>query len=341
MTPTQSVEIEVLDAPVIPGLTFRHFRGEPDYPAIVAVTKKSGKADQIEGVVTVEDIAVLLAHFENFDPYKDILFVEMSGGVIGYSFVWWNEDANGMLVYRHFADLIPEWRGTGIRHAMVRYNERRLREIASAHPKDRKRYFRVVIEETEVHMGSVLVDEGYTIMRYGVTMMRPNLDNVPDFPLPKGVEVRPVRPEHYPAIMKAWNEACKDMRGQIPLSEGDFRRWQEDPDFDPSLWQVAWHDTDVVGTVLAFINEKENQVYNRKRARTEFISVARPWRNKGIAKALIARALNALKKRGMTEAALSVDTENPSGALKLYKKMGYTPVKRAIFYWKPLDYPLQ
>jgi ribosomal protein S18 acetylase RimI-like enzyme len=36
----------------------------------------------------------------------------------------------------------------------------------------------------------------------------------------------------------------------------------------------------------------------------------------------------------MTEAALGVDTENPSGALQLYESLGYRPVQRWVHYRK-------
>ncbi|MCJ7470286.1 GNAT family N-acetyltransferase, partial [Candidatus Bathyarchaeota archaeon] len=74
-----------------------------------------------------------------------------------------------------------------------------------------------------------------------------------------------------------------------------------------------------------------------KRGHVELISVQRPWRGKGIAKALIARSLKLLKERGMTEAALGVDAENPSGALNLYQKMGFQIEKRIVFYRKPIN----
>jgi len=65
--------------------------------------------------------------------------------------------------------------------------------------------------------------------------------------------------------------------------------------------------------------------------------VRRPWRKQGLARALIARSLSQLRELGMTEASLTVDTENPSGALRLYEGLGYRPVKRGSVYRKPLD----
>ena len=43
----------------------------------------------------------------------------------------------------------------------------------------------------------------------------------------------------------------------------------------------------------------------------------------GIAGALLAASLRELEVRGMTEAALSVDTSNPGGAFQLYTKLGF------------------
>ena len=91
-----------------------------------------------------------------------------------------------------------------------------------------------------------------------------------------------------------------------------------------------------MGTTVNWINKQENEEFNRKRGHVELLSVRRPWRGKGIAKALIACSLKLLKDRGMTEAALGVDAENPSGAMQLYQKMDFRIVKRGGIYRKPL-----
>ena len=71
------------------------------------------------------------------------------------------------------------------------------------------------------------------------------------------------------------------------------------PTFDPSLWRVAWDGDDVVGMVRSFINAGENAEYERKRGYTQYISVRRPWRRRGIARALLVMGLHALKERGV------------------------------------------
>ena len=58
--------------------------------------------------------------------------------------------------------------------------------------------------------------------------------------------------------------------------------------------------------------------------------------NKGIAGALLAASLHELKARGMAEAALGVDTENPGGAFQLYTKLGFELEAYEAAYAKPL-----
>jgi mycothiol synthase len=43
-----------------------------------------------------------------------------------------------------------------------------------------------------------------------------------------------------------------------------------------------------------------------------------------------------LRARGMTEAALGVDTQNLSGALRVYEGCGFLPISRTTTYRKPL-----
>ena len=61
-----------------------------------------------------------------------------------------------------------------------------------------------------------------------------------------------------------------------------------------------------------------------KRGWLEKISVRRPWRKRGLGRALTAAAMAHLRDAGMTEAMLGVDAENPTGALGLYESLGFT-----------------
>ena len=53
------------------------------------------------------------------------------------------------------------------------------------------------------------------------------------------------------------------------------------------------------------------------------MSVRRPWRGRGVAKALCAASFRVLREQGMDEAWLGVDGTNPTGALQLYEGLGF------------------
>jgi len=317
---------------------------------MLAVIDGSKTVDGVERSDTLDDIVRNYAHLHHSDARTDMVFAEIDGKVVGYGRCWWDVEHNvpgdesspvtwfGF----HVGFVLPGWRRKGVGSGILQRLQARLNEIVAAQiadgslALDAPRFYSdwAVLSET-AHIGLIEKD-GYKPVRYGFEMVRSNLDNIPDLPLPAGLEVRPVLPEHYRAVWDASNEAFQDHWGYIPEPEEEFERMQEDPSFDPSLWRVAWDGGQVAGMVLNFINKAENDEFDRKRGYTENICVRRPYRGKGLAKALIALSLHAIKERGMDHAALGVDAQNISGALQLYKRMGYEVVKQSAVYRKEM-----
>ncbi len=166
--------------------------------------------------------------------------------------------------------------------------------------------------------------------------MRPDLDNILDLPMPDGVEIRPVTPEMLSPIFDAHWEAFRGSWDFREVTEEDAQQFVDDPMRDESMWKIAWVGDTVVGQVKSFINAEENTEVGYLRGYTEYISTHAQWRNKGIAGALLASSLRGLKARGMTEAALGVDTENSGGAFQLYTKLGFELRAYEAVYAKPL-----
>ena len=155
--------------------------------------------------------------------------------------------------------------------------------------------------------------------------------------MPPGLEVRPVKMKHADAIFDAADEALQDHWGHTPMTAEDRKAWLDHPDTDISLWKVAWDGDEVVGMVLNYVAHEENKVISRQRGYTEAISVRRPWRRRGLARALLAQSIQMFKDMGFEETALGVDANNPNGAVNLYKDVGYIVEKRLTVYQKPLE----
>lgn len=329
-------EVEVAEMPAVPGLRFRGFQGESDYPHIVAIFNGCCEADQSDYVTTLEEIAADYSHLTNCDPATDLIFAEIDEAVVGYGRCWWHDLKDEGYSYYFFVRLLPQWRGQGIRRAMIHHLQNRLRQISQAHPADRNQFFTSWADQGEVSWHQLLQDDGFKIVRYGFDMVRPSLDNIPHCPVPDGIEVRRGSKAEWRQIWEAAREAFRDHWAMPEWDEASFFAWEKYPTFNPNLWQIAWDGDEVAGGVLNFIDETENEEHNRKRGYTETIFVRRPWRRRGVAKALITRSFQVLKEAGMEDAALGVDGENPNGALQLYHSLGFKEVKRGVTFRKPL-----
>jgi GNAT superfamily N-acetyltransferase len=330
--------IYIENTPFVSGLKFRHFQGEGDFALLAEVLTASETADQMDRHVKPDDLASAFQHLNNCDPYKDLIIAEVAGKVVGYSRGWWEDGVSTQRCYIHNGFLIPEWRRQGIGRRILVWLEQRLREIASTHPAELEKLYQVNVTQFQVGTAALLEYSGYQPVRYYYLMVRPNLDDTPENPLPDGLEIRPVTPGHYRQIWQLVVETSQEEWGHQPLTEEDYQEWLSSPEFQPDLWQVAWEiNTDqVVGEVLAFIHYAENKQFNRQRGYTENIGVAHSWRRRGVASALINRSLNAQKAAGMTDSAMAVDSANLSGATHLYESLGFQIVKRDTLYRKLL-----
>lgn len=326
------------DPPPLPGLSVRGFNGASDIPKIVRVMNESWAADLSDLVITSDELIESYSHPQNFDPKNDILLVEVDRDLIGVGSVTWSDRRSGLRIYTHQAHLLPHWRGMGIRHFMLRKNEARLREIAESEESSKKRVVEIWTNLETNHWKSVLESSGYNPSWYVFEMVRSLDEDIPNLPLPEGVEVRPVDIGNYRVVWNAAKEALRDERDYSDerWSDVSYDLFTKSRKFTPELFQIAWAGDEVVGGVHNFIDEEENAALDRAWGHTEIIFVRRPWRKRGIARAMIAKSLMLLKERGLEFATLDVDAENPSGALRLYESVGYRCDKRFVFYRKPM-----
>lgn len=326
----------------IPGVVFRPFRGESDYPVISGLIAASKDYDQVERTISVEEVTRTYTHLTNCDPYQDVWFVEVDGRAVGYCRTWWHLEQDGNWLGEMYGVVVPAWRRKGIGSALVGHAETRLREVASVLKADGKLepgtpcFYSLDINSLEKDRLALFEKLGFQPVRRGHMMRRSNFANIPVAELPQGLEVRPVLLEHIRPIWDAAQEAFRDHWGYVEPSENDYAQWQESEEYAPHLWQVAWDGDQIAGMVLNFVNENENLEYNRKRGYTEGISVRRPWRRRGLARALLVRSLCMFRDLGYTEAVLGVDSENLNQAYRLYESVGFQIMRSNAVYRKPM-----
>lgn len=312
-----------------PGLLLRPVRWPEEAGTLVEVNNAWRLAAGSLGMITEESILAYYGHLEHSDLATDLRIGELDGRPLAYVRVEWREENRGERVFESAIFRAPD-APPGAFAALLDWAVARHREILPSVPADGRGA--VLLASTggaDPEATAELRRRGFRDVRFSFEMLRPSLVDVPDAALPAGLEVRPVEPAHLRRIFEAEVEAFAGHWGAGP-GDGSEARWQEflaHPfNRDTTLWQVAWEGEEVAGMVRPFINEEENRRQGVRRGWCENISTRAGWRGRGVASALICRALLALRERGMTEAALGVDALNETGALRLYEKMGFRPV---------------
>jgi mycothiol synthase len=327
--------------PPIPGLRFRHFAGPSDYPAMNDVANHARAANGVHFITPVDGFAGFYDSFvpDHCDKARDLFIVDVNGRIVGYGRTEWTDEPDGTRFHQVICFLDPQYRRRGIGRAMQAALEARALEVLAEHPTKAEAFFRTDSSDGDPGAGAIFTQAGYVPVQFGYVMVRPNLDPVPDAKLPDGVEIRPVEDADVRPIWDAAVEAFRDAWGFSEPSERDFELYANDPiQADRTLWRIAWDGDQVAGQVRGFINHDENERFGAKRGWVENISVRRRWRKRGLARALIASTIDELRARGMTEAALGVDTQNVSGALRLYESVGFRPESKSTLWRKPMPH---
>ena len=320
-------------------LALRPYAGEADIEVIVRLTNLENEADGIPHRVSVGERRAEYAHpSEHFDPAGDVTIAEVDGQPIAFGKVDWIDTTDGRLrEYRLDGVVHPEWRRQGIGTRLLAHNEARVREIAAGHANERATAFGAFASDKQPARVRLFEGAGYEVVRYFFNMGRPSLDDIPDVPLPDGIEVREINPDLYRRVWEADVDAFQDHWGGFDSSDEALQGWIESPEFDPSLWVVAFDGDEIAGGVLNGIYPEENEALGVRRGWLDSVFTRRQWRRRGLARALIARSLMLLRERGMTSAVLGVDADNPSGALGLYESVGFKVEERFTAWRKPME----
>lgn len=174
---------------------------------------------------------------------------------------------------------------------------------------------------------------------------------------PAGVRLVRWDPSLDEAVRIAHNEAFADHWGSEPA---DRARWRAEStghrSFRPDLSSIALvaeppagqpQDRGapgerqaplVAGYLLAGAFPADWPTAGRPQAWVQTLGVRPAWRRRGVGAALLTAALAAMAGAGdgFAEALVGVDEANPTGALRLYRRHGFAPVRRVGLFEGPV-----
>ena len=336
MTQTKPTTTGMLpESPPVPGLRPRFLTDDADYPPLAELIREAHAHDGIPWLPTADTVRLDLTP-DVIDVTRDVVLVELDGRLVAMTAVP-REVRAGVPTYDLWGKVAPDLRRRGIGTWLLAWSIDQVRRRAETEDPDGPVMLGAHAGEQEAGARAVYEAAGLRPVRHFFLMQREHLDEVAPLPLPDRIEMRPVRPDQHRAIYDAGTEAFHDHWEPHDHGEEGFRQTYSQPDTNTDLWAVAWDGDQVVGVVETWIWSEENRRLNVRRGWLEKISVRRPWRKRGVARALTAAAMIKLREAGMDEAMLGVDAQNPSGALGLYESLGFNVFRRSMAYRLPLE----
>ncbi len=310
-----------------PNLTLRPAR----WTDLNAVAQLAQDVAEREGdalfVLTAEELANEWKS-EGFNVERDVFVVETRDGQLVGSEEFYNEAGHSK--FKADGCVHSEFRGRGIGSSLLeKIAERAQTEMELATPEVRV-FIQSLVNTKDETGHTLLQNNGYLPVRYH-WRMEIKLQEAPAVvTFPAGIELRPfIKDEQAIAVWQADNEAFRDHWGS---HDRTYEEWSHgkfgNPNFDPTLWMIAWDGNEVAG-------------FSQNRFRKGIgwigtIAVRRPWRKQGLGLALLRHSFGEFYKRGSTTIGLGVDSANLTRATRLYQRAGMVVAGEFATYEKEL-----
>ena len=289
-----------------------------DLPQVVALLDAF---DAVYGLAPGMDLEFFRTLFlsRGFDPERNTFLITAPGGeLVGYGDVKEELEEDAVTF---FGKVHPEHRSRGLGGWLFRALEHQAVEIAAGRPL-MLRATTLWLDEGAIRLFEML---GYRHVRDFWHMER-SLKDVPPLALPSGVTIRPFREGDGPSFHRIDTEA---FRGQWGISAVPFEDWAERlhrETFRPEMWLLAQCDGQEAGILMGRGGTKEAWVAS--------LAVLEEFRGRGIGGALLQHSFHVFREHGYGGVALNVDSDNPTGATKLYVAQGMRVRRRWLVYDK-------
>lgn len=298
-----------------------------DLEAIVRVYAEMADVDHPTWAETAEEIREELT-MPWVDPHRDTRLVFDGERPVALGQIYCTGTGETAIRAYVWGGVVPEYRGRGIGRALLDWEIATAREILDAIETELPRQISGHAQAGSDRIG-LFERAGMHPIRYYFTMRRDLAEPIPAIALPDGLRFAEWTADRDESVRAMKNEAFRDHPGSQPSPPEQWRAMLEQSTTRRDLSQLVVDAADrVVGHVLQIVVGEDFERQGYAASTLQLIGVAREWRGRGVASAMISQALRAAGEAGLEQALLNVDAANPTGALAVYERMGFRVVER-------------
>ena len=309
-----------------------------DLEPLVDLINESDAVDKQERGVTLAEMEHRLG-FPNRHPETDCFLAWDGDRLVGWSdmFLRPGDGRVDHSIY-NWGVVHPGWRRRGLGRQLLERAYHRATDYLPQLGAGRVNFF-AYTGDGEHGRRALFEAFGLEPVRYWLDLERSLDGDLPPVELPAGVRLRAFDPQR--DVEEVWRVdslAFRDHWNHAEASLEEFQHWVAGPNLRPELWFLAEEEeTDrIVGLGLNEISPDHIGRTGRQEGLIDTLGVLRSHRRRGLGTALLVQCLHALKQAGMDMAFLDADAENPTGAVRLYERVGFQVRRTRIFYRKAM-----
>lgn len=295
------------------------------------------KADCTEEHFDAEDLIEELS-----DPKMkadlDTVGLWADGVMVAVGVVYWRKNLVDVDRLNTDSAVRPAWRRRGLGRALMTWMIGRARELHEQHhPEVEEAELNSVAISTNTGAAALFTSLGFEECRYSFTLRRPFDAPIPVVDLPDGLRLVPFGPEYDEPLRLTHNEVFLDHWGSTPKDEETWKVWfTGSRAFRSELSFLVLDGDRIVSYAIAYEYVAETAATGIREVYVGQVGTVRSHRGRGLAAVALSALMRQAEQDGFKCASLGVDAQNPTGALGLYKRLGFQQHSKWITYRLPL-----
>lgn len=313
------------------GIRWRQLTDD-DAPLLTELEERISARDHATWSQSLDELQEELGH-SWVDAGRDgLLALDTDGAALAWGLVVAPPNPESLVRVILFGGVDPAHRGRGIGRRLLAWQHARALGMLAESDLAMPAWVLSYAADRAPEHGRLLERSGFEPARYFTTLECDLSTPTPAARPPAGITVEVYDAALSEAVRAAKNAAFADHWGSQPASREGWESMQGLESFRADLSRIAREGDEVVGFVITEVNENDWQRQGSRSAYISLVGTVRAWRGRGLASALLADALEAYRAAGLECAVLDVDTENPTGALGVYARLGFAPTARDVSY---------
>lgn len=303
-----------------------------DAPAITALLEAMSRRDHPEWSESLDEVREVLERSWIDLELDSAIAVHDTDGLVAHGMIIDTPEPESIARVILTGGVHPAHRGRGLGRALLAWQRARAEQRLSRSDSILPGWLLAYAPDRTAEHGRLLERSGFEPARYFTSLVAVLEGADLERAVPEGVRVEPLTPERAENVRLARNAAFADHWGSQPTNAEAWSATLALPSTRADLSRVALVGDEVVGFVLVEINEDDWPRQGFTGAYIGLVGTVREWRGRGLASALLADTMRAVREAGLERAVLDVDTENPTGALGVYERLGFVATSRDAAY---------